>query len=115
MSALAFCCDWEVFTTDPRLELQAILEGILGSAYVYFQPPADMDMEYPCVVYQVDSARTEFAGNRPYFFRKRYQITVIHDDPDSDIPYRIAMLETATFDRTFTANNLHHSVVTLYF
>lgn len=87
----------------------------MGSEQVYFQPPADIFIEYPCIVYQVDRARTEFAGNKPYFYRKRYQITVIHDDPDSDIPDKIAMLESALLDRTYTANNLHHSVLTLYF
>lgn len=73
-----------------------------------------MDMEYPCIVYEVDNARTAFAGNRPYMYKKRYQITVIHEDADSDIPDRIAWLESAVFDRHFTANNLHHSVFTLY-
>lgn len=72
-------------------------------------------MEYPCIVYQMDNARTEFAGNRPYTYRKRYQITVMDRDPDSVIPDAIAMLESARFDRHFTANNLHHSVLTLYF
>lgn len=72
-------------------------------------------MEYPSIVYTVDAARTEFAGNMPYFYRKRYQITVLHRNPDSDIPDKIAGLESAVFDRRFTANNLHHSVFTLYF
>ncbi len=97
----------------PRLDLHALL-GTLAD-HVYFQPPATMQMQYPCVVYQQDYARTEFAGNKPYVYSKRYQITVIDRDPDSLIPDKIAMLETALFDRHFTANNLHHSVFTLYF
>lgn len=74
-----------------------------------------MSMEYPCIVYQMDNARTSFAGDRPYIYTKRYQITVIDRDPDSLIPDTIAWLESALFDRHFTANNLHHSVFTLYF
>jgi hypothetical protein len=74
-----------------------------------------MQMDYPCIVYQVDNARTEFAGNRPYMRTKKYQVTVIHDDPDSDIPDKLGMLPMALFDRYYTANNLHHSVYTLYF
>lgn len=72
-------------------------------------------MQYPCIVYQLDNAHTEFAGNRPYMYVKRYQITVIDRNPDSDIPDEIAMLESALFDRHFTVDNLHHSVFTLYF
>lgn len=74
-----------------------------------------MGMQYPCIVYQVDTARTQFAGNRPYVNTKRYQITVIDRDPDSIIPDTVAWLGSAIFDRHFTANNLHHSVFTLYF
>lgn len=74
-----------------------------------------MQMQYPCIVYTMDNARTEFAGNMPYMYTKRYMITVIHDDPDSVIPDTIAMLQSALFDRHYVANNLHHSVFTLYF
>lgn len=100
---------------DQRLQLQAVLEATLGSEQVYYQPPADMYIQYPCIVYEMDNARTAFAGNLPYVFRRRYQITIIHEDPDDIAIENIAMLESALFERHFTANNLHHSVFTLYF
>lgn len=31
-----------------RYELQAVLEGILGSGNVYFQPPENLKMRYDC-------------------------------------------------------------------
>lgn len=74
-----------------------------------------MQMRFPCIVYGLDAARTEFAGNRPYLYAKRYEVTVIHPDPDDPIPDKIAMLESALFNRRFTTSNLHHSVFTLYF
>lgn len=96
-----------------RLDLHEILVAITPN--VYFQPPASLEIQYPCIVYQMDTARTEFAGNKPYMYRKRYQITVIDRNPDSVIPDAVAWLESALFDRHYTANNLHHSVFTLYF
>jgi hypothetical protein len=96
-----------------RLDLHAILVAI--TPHVYFQPPASLEIQYPCIVYQMDNARTEFAGNMPYMYKKRYQITVMDQDPDSIIPDTVAGLQSALFDRHFTANNLHHSVFTLYF
>jgi hypothetical protein len=98
---------------DRRPALDAIFKAITPN--VYFQPPANLQMAYPCIVYEMDNARTEFAGNRPYMYTKRYQVTVIDRDPDSVIPDTLAWLEKTTFDRHFTANNLHHSVFTLYF
>lgn len=100
---------------DPRLELQSILEDILGTGNVYFQPPANVQMQYPCVVYERDAAVTRFAGNRPYSFTKRYQVTVIARDPDSDIPSKVAKLPLCTHNRFFAADNLNHDVFTLYF
>ena len=97
----------------PRLDLQEVLLQI--TPHVYFQPPASLEMQYPCIVYEMDNARTEFAGNKPYMYAKRYQVTAIDRDPDSLIPDTIAWLPSAVFDRHFTANNLHHSVFTLYF
>jgi hypothetical protein len=96
-----------------RLDLHEILVAI--TPHAYFQPPASMEIQYPCIVYAMDNARTEFAGNRPYTYKKRYLITVIDKDPDSNIPDSVAWLESALFDRQYTANNLHHSVFTLYF
>lgn len=96
-----------------RLDLQNLLENLTPN--VYFQPPATMQMQYPCIVYQMDNAHTEFAGNMPYTYAKRYQVTVIDRNPDSDIPDKIAWLQSALFDRHYTAENLHHSVFTLYF
>lgn len=100
---------------DRRLDLQARLEAILGSEFVYFQPPSDVEMRYPCIVYQRDLLNTEFAGNTPYTFRQRYQVTVIDQDPDSDIPIKVAALPMCTANRFYTADNLNHDVFNLYF
>jgi hypothetical protein len=99
----------------PRLELQALLEGVLGSRNVYFQPPSNLSMQYPCIVYAHDAAKTEFAGNHPYSRTKRYQVTVIDRNPDTLIPDDVAQLPLSNLNRVFTADNLHHYVFNLYF
>lgn len=97
----------------PRLELQTLLEGVLGSENVYFQPPASL--VYPCILYERDDIRTEYADNKPYSNRSRYKITYIDRNPDSLIPMKIAVLPLCTFDRHFAADNLNHDVFNLYF
>lgn len=98
-----------------RLQLQARLEVILGATNVYFQPPANVQMKYPCVVYSRDTTEASFADNNPYRFTKRYQVTVIDRNPDSDIPDRVGALPMCLHDRTFAVDNLNHYVFTLYF
>jgi hypothetical protein len=97
----------------PRLELQTLLEGITDN--VYFQPPENINMQYPCIVYNRDFAETEFAGNGPYTVTLRYMVTVIDRNPDSDIPGKVAMLPMCVFNRFFTADSLNHDVYTLFF
>lgn len=101
--------------SDGRLALQDILEGILGSKYVYFQPPSTIRMTYPCIVYQRSNADTKFADNKPYLHRQRYTVTVIDKDPDSVIPDKVAELPECVYDRFFTSENLNHDVFSLYF
>lgn len=97
-----------------RLQLQALLEGILGSTNVYFQPPTNVVMLYPCIVYSVDQARTFFGDNAPYRFIKRYEVMSISRDPDSETPGKIAKLQTCIFVRNYVLSNLHHEVYLLY-
>lgn len=105
-----------MFTTArARTDLQTLLETVLGSDEVHFQPPTNIIMTYPAIVYKRDDARTQFADNIPFHVKKRYQVTVIDRDPDSVIPDKVAALESATFDRHFTANDLNHDVYTLFF
>lgn len=98
-----------------RLELHGILTDVLGTRNVYFQPPVSVKMQYPCIVYQRSTGDTDFADNIPYRFTKRYQVTVIDKDPDSDIPDKVAQLPMTTYDRHFTSDNLNHDVFNVYF
>jgi hypothetical protein len=82
---------------------------------VYFQAPPNNKMTYPCVVYHRDNADTVFANNIPYRLTQRYQVTVITQDPDSDILEKIWSLPMCLFNRHFAANNLNHDVYVLYF
>lgn len=98
-----------------RLDLQTILEGLLGNTNVYFQPPSNVQMLYPAIVYRRDDIDTEFAGNNPYRLTTRYQVTVISRNPDDVTPAKVAKLPTCVFDRNYVAENLNHDVFKLYF
>jgi len=82
---------------------------------VYFQAPPGNEMQFPCILYMRDAGHTEFAGNNPYRFSQRYQVTVIDEDPDSPIPGEVAKLPTCIYDRFYVADNLNHDVFNLYF
>jgi hypothetical protein len=98
-----------------RLALQELLEELLTSDKVYFQPPSSFSMQYPCIVYELSHIKSEFADNYPYTLGIRYSITVIDRNPDSAIPIAIVALPLCSFERFFTADNLNHYVFNLYF
>lgn len=98
-----------------RLELQSLLESILGSRNVYFQPPETVRMSYPCIVYQRNDEVNQFADNRPYVHDKQYILTVVDKNPDSAILDKIVELPRSRYDRHFTADNLNHDVFTIYY
>lgn len=98
-----------------RLELHEQLVDILGSRNVYFQPKENVTLSYPCIVYKRDYADTKFADNNVYLRKKRYQVTVIDRDPDSDIPEKVAQLPMCLFDRFYVADNLNHDIYNLYY
>lgn len=97
----------------PRLELHALLQTI--TEHVYFQPPENVKLMYPCITYQRDFAETKFADNEPYDVTKRYMVTVIDRDPDSEIPDRVAELPRSSFNRFYTADGLNHDVYQVFF
>ena len=98
-----------------RTDLQDILETVLGSTNVYYQPPSTVQMVYPCIVYSRDSGKTDFAGDKPYLHAVQYQVIVIGKDPDSSVLYDMAMLPSCVFVRHYTADNLNHDVYNLYY
>lgn len=98
-----------------RLELHDILVEILGSENVYFQPPETIKLTYPCMIYSLTNLDIQFGNNTPYIKYKRYSITVIDRDPDSDIPNRLSELPMCTFERAYKADNLNHYIFNLYY
>lgn len=98
-----------------RLELHSALQTVLGSENVYFQPPPDHMISYPCIVYNRSNIRTAFGDNSPYKMDKQYQITVIDPNPDSLIPDKVASLPRCSFDRHFTSDGLNHDVFNILF
>lgn len=96
-----------------RLQLHQLLKTFTEN--VYFQPPTNVQLKYPCIIYKRDFAHTEFADDIPYNHRIRYMIMVIDPNPDSEIPSKVASLPLCLFNRFYTADNLNHDVYNVYF
>ena len=98
-----------------RLDLQKLLESILDSRNVYYQPPNNLDMKYPAIVYEREDIKNGFANNKVYTQGTVYSVTVIDENPDSEYVKKVSQLPTAKFNRHFESDNLNHDVFTLHY
>jgi hypothetical protein len=98
-----------------RVELQRLLEEVLGSRNVYFQPPSNLRMNYPAIVYRRNRIENRSANNATYAQSNSYQITVIDANPDSEIVTKVSQLPMCRHDRNFASDNLNHDVFIIYF
>jgi len=95
-----------------RLEFHNILRTLADN--VYFQPPENIQIQYPCIVYKRDTAITEFADNLPHMSSIGYEVTIIDRDPDSLILGKVSALPMCLFDRHFVADSLNHDVFKIH-
>lgn len=100
---------------DRRLELQTVLETLLGNRNVYFQPPESMIMKYPCIVYRRSRMASKFANNKLYLNKVGYLVTIIDPAPNNSVVGKILELPTCSYDREYVSKNLNHTVLNLYF
>lgn len=97
-----------------RLDLHQILLT-MGTTNVYFQPPPEHKMQYPAIVYKRDYSHRKMADNLLYGHQKRYSVTVIDRNPDSEIPDKVERLPLTSFDRHFQTSGLNHTIFNIYF
>lgn len=98
---------------DRREQLHEILLGIVPN--VYFQPPASKALTYPCIVYNRSSVKSEFANDKMYNHKIRYQVKLIDPDPDSVFLTKMLTVPLCSFDRHYTSDNLNHDVFNVYY
>lgn len=98
-----------------RIALQTKLEELLGNKNVYYQPPENLSMEYPCIRYSKSNIVSRHADNTKYTKTNRYELIVIDKRPDNIVIEKILDLPYSEHDRHYVSNNLHHDVIILYF
>ena len=97
----------------PRLELHKIFKTLVAN--VYNQPPTNVAMKYPCILYKRASEEVQWADNRRFADKIRYEVMVIDPDPDGTLWPKVRELPLCKFERHFTADNLNHDVFNLFF
>lgn len=98
-----------------RLKLHEEFCTILGTRNAYFQPPASKRLSYPAIVYDIADRKNLHANDAVYKQDVAYEVTVIDEDPDSEIAKKVSMMPKCRWNRAFKSDNLNHEVYTLYY
>ena len=98
-----------------RLDLQSILEEMLESRNVYYQPPESTKMQYDAIKYSKKNIISRYANNAAYSMMDCYELIVIAQRPDHPVIKKLLALPYCSFDRHYVADSLNHDVLTIYF
>lgn len=98
-----------------RLNLQSLLEELLGSKNVYYQPPETIKMQYDAIRYSKKSIHVTYANSAKYSMRDCYELIVIAKRPDNPVIKKLLALPYCSYDRHYVADNLNHDVLTIYY
>ena len=81
----------------------------------YYQPPANVKLNYPCIVYHRNAGHDIKADDIRYVGWNSYLVTVIEKVPDSDIPDIVQdSFPHSQSVNYFQNDNLYHSVIKIY-
>lgn len=97
-----------------RLELHSVLQELLGSSNVYYQPPESIKMQYDAIRYSKKTIDSKYANDRKYSMIDCYEVIVISRLPDNPVIKKLLSLPYCSYDRHYIADNLHHDVLTIY-
>ena len=66
---------------DRQVEFQKLLKSLMGTAAsfpdVFYQPPGDQALTYPCIIYERSTGQTMHANNGMYSHLVSYTVKLI--------------------------------------
>lgn len=81
---------------------------------VYFQPPPNLKMKYPCIVYKQTGEQKLWANNKCHSNFKQWIVSYISKDVLDKATDEIALWPMCEFNRTYSVNGLSHTVYYIY-
>lgn len=103
-------------TSDQLLQM---LDELLDHIPLYYDPPSETLMSYPCIRVTHDDLNIIHANNKKYSMMMSYTLTYLNEESvdvglDS-ITSKIINLEYCTFNRHYVSDNIHHYVFKIYY
>lgn len=95
-------------------DLLRLLQQAVQPNPVYFQPPENLKIGYPAVVFHLSKIEIDRASDVPYKGAKEYSVTFITKDPEPDAINEILKIPYSSLDTTYISDGMNHFVFTVY-
>lgn len=95
-------------------DLLQLLQQAVQHNRVYFQPPENLKIVYPAVVFHLSKIEIDRASDVPYKGAKEYSVTLITKDPEPDVIDEILKIPYSSLDTTYISDGMNHFVFTIY-
>lgn len=102
------------FYESKRLEFHEVLCSLLGTRNVYYQPPENVKMVYPAIVYELNRFDIYFAEDSIYRSNVSFKVTLITKDPVSRTVSELMRLPYSSMSSFFRSEGLNHFVFNIY-
>nr|DAW03453.1 MAG TPA: tail completion protein [Caudoviricetes sp.]DAW58183.1 MAG TPA: tail completion protein [Caudoviricetes sp.] len=95
-------------------DLLHLLQQAAQHNRVYFQPPENLKIGYPAIVFHLSKIEIDRASDVPYKGAKEYSVTLITKDPEPDVINEILKIPYSSLDTTYISDGMNHFVFTVY-
>lgn len=80
----------------------------------HFQPPSNVRMVYPALVYELSDIQIWQADNKHYHAEEVYMLTLMDKNPDSKYLEKLKYVPNVSFNRFYVVDGLNHWVFTIH-
>lgn len=102
--------------TATRLLFHTAVQSLFDDVKLYFRPPGNLILQYPCIVYQPQSSEPSYALNKPYVIGETYQailMSVLPGYSEKRKFYDLPESMIVTSNTSYVVDDLVHDVFTI--
>ena len=96
-----------------RVELHSKLKAIVPN--VYYQKPDNIEMQYPCIIYERWVGESIQANNKKYVIHDRYIVNFFSRKEDSIELTMDALFNYCSLDAIHAQKNMYQETYTVYY
>lgn len=98
-----------------RVDIQEKFKFLLGSNNVYYQPPANLKMKYPAIVYSLDGLDVKRFDNKRLINKNCFSVTHIYrNESENLVETMLKNFEYISFDNRSIVDGIYNDHYTIY-